>query len=107
MDNSCRSTLLTCLHNTLTLIIMKHTLIAFDTETLQGKVRHTLMGPEYGYVHVIKTTSADLEISLPINTLAHAGKSPARAVDDTKAVCQTLGTTLKQCLAFEVAEAGS
>ncbi len=86
---------------------MKHTLIAFDTETLQGKVRHTLMGPDYGYVHVIKTTSEDLEVSLPINSLAHASKSPAQAVDDTKAVCQALGTALKKCLAFEVAETSS
>ncbi len=86
---------------------MKHTLIAFDTETLQGKVRHTLMGPEYGYVHLIKTPSADLEVSLPINAVAHASKSPAQALGDIKAVCQALGTALKHCLAFEVAEAGN
>jgi hypothetical protein len=83
---------------------MKHTLIAFDTDTLQGKVRHTLMGPDYGYVHVVKTTDADIDLSLPVNALAHLGKSPEQAVADTKAVCQALGATLRKCLVFEVAE---
>lgn len=83
---------------------MKHTLIAFDTDTLQGKVRHTLMGPEYGYTHVIKTSGEDVDLSLPINALAHVSKSPEQAAADTKAVCQTLGVALRKCLVFEVAE---
>lgn len=83
---------------------MKYTLIAFDTDTLQGKVRHTLMGADYGYVHVVKTADEDIELSLPINSLAHLSKSSEQAAADTKAVCQTLGVGLKKCLVFELAE---
>jgi hypothetical protein len=86
---------------------MKHTLIVFDTDTLPGKVRHTLMGPEYGYVNVIKTTDEGIDLSLPVNALAHLGKSPEQATTDTKAVCQTLGIALRKCLVFEVAETNS
>jgi len=86
---------------------MKHTLIAFDTDTLPGKVRHTLMSPEYGYVNVMKTTDQEIDLSLPVNALAHVSKSPEQAVTDTKAVCQTLGVALRKCLAFEVAETHS
>ena len=86
---------------------MKHTLIAFDTDTLQGKVRHTLMGPEYGYLHVIKTANESIDLALPVNTLAHLSKSPAQAVTDTKAVCQALGAALRNYLVFEVAETQS
>jgi hypothetical protein len=86
---------------------MKHTLIAFDTDTLPGKVRHTLMGPDYGYVHVMKTTDEGIDLSLPVNALAHLSKSPEQAVNDTKAVCQALGVALRKCLVFEVAETHS
>jgi hypothetical protein len=84
---------------------MKHTLLAFDTDTAQGKVRHTLMGPEYGYIHVLNTTEKDFDLSLPVNALTHSGKSPEQAVTDTKAVCQALGVSLRKCLVFEVTEA--
>jgi hypothetical protein len=86
---------------------MKHTLLAFDTDALPGKVRLTLMGPEYGYLHVLNTTEKDIILSLPVNALAHLSKSPEQAVNDTKAVCQTLGVTLKKYLVFEVTEAHS
>lgn len=84
---------------------MKHILLAFDTDAQQGKVRHTLMGPEYGYMHVLNTTDEDMVLSLPINALTHASKSPEQATNDTKAVCQALGVALKKCLVFKVAEA--
>ncbi len=83
---------------------MKHTLLAFDSDA-QGKVRLTLMGPEYGYIHVLNTTDKDVVLSLPVNALTHHSKSPEQALSDTKAVCQGLGVALRKCLVFEVAEA--
>lgn len=86
---------------------MKHTLIAFDTDTLPGKVRNALMGPDYGYVNVMKTTDGGIDLALPFNALAHLSKSPEQAATDTKAVCQTLGVALSKFRVFEVAEAHS
>lgn len=83
---------------------MKYTLLAFDTDTLQGKVRFTLMSPEYGYINTLNTTDSDISVSLPVNALSHSSKSTEQAVNDIKAVCQTLGVTLKKHLAFEVTE---
>lgn len=83
---------------------MKHTMLAFESEA-QGKVRLTLMGPEYGYIHVLNTTDKDVVLSLPVNALTHSGKSPEQALNDAKAVCQALGVALKKCLVFEVTEA--
>jgi hypothetical protein len=86
---------------------MKHALLAFETDTFQGKIRHTLMSPEYGYTHVLNTTVTDFILSLPVNALAHSSKSPAQVVNDAKTVCQALGVVLKKCLVFEVTEAHS
>ncbi|UOR04914.1 hypothetical protein MUN82_18480 [Hymenobacter aerilatus] len=84
---------------------MKHTLLTFDTDTMQGKVRNTLMGPEYGYTHVVGTSEEDMAVSLPINVVAHLTKSPEQALTDVKAVCQTLNISLKKCAILEVTEA--
>ncbi|RPD44373.1 hypothetical protein DNI29_21960 [Hymenobacter sediminis] len=83
---------------------MKHTLLIFDTDTMQGKVRFTLMGPEYGYTHNLGTTEKDIVLPLPVNAVAHLTKSPAQALDDTKAICRVLGVDLKNCVVFEVTE---
>ena len=84
---------------------MKHTLLAFDTDSLPGKVRHTLMGSDYGYTHVLNTTDKEMVLSLPVNALVHLSKSPEQAIADTKAVCQLLGVALSKCVVFEVTEA--
>ncbi|MBO3270260.1 hypothetical protein F1C16_16855 [Hymenobacter sp. NBH84] len=84
---------------------MKHTLLTFDTDTMQGKVRNTLMGPEYGYTHVVGTTEEDLVVSLPINVVAHLTKSPEQALADVKAICQMLEISLKKCAILEVTQA--
>ncbi|MDF7815195.1 hypothetical protein [Hymenobacter sp. YC55] len=83
---------------------MKHTLLIFDTDAMQGKVRHTLMGPDYGYTHILGTTEQATSLPLPVNAVAHRAKSPEQALDDTKAICQLLGTTLKMCTVLEVTE---
>jgi len=83
---------------------MKHTLLTFDTDTMQGKVRNTLMGPEYGYTHFLETTEKDMVVSLPINVVAHLTKSPEQALNDVKAVCQTLDISLQKCAILEVTE---
>ncbi|OUJ69489.1 hypothetical protein [Hymenobacter crusticola] len=83
---------------------MKHTLLAFDTDSMPGKVRHTLMGPDYGYTHVLETTEKEMILSLPVNVVAHLTKSPAQALADTQAICQTLGIALKKCVVLEVTE---
>lgn len=83
---------------------MKHTLVIFDTDTLQGKVRHTLMGADYGYTHILGTTEQDIVLPLPVNAIAHLTKSPEQALEDTKTICQTLGIALKKCVVFEVTE---
>jgi hypothetical protein len=55
----------------------------------------------------MKTTDEGIDLSLPVNALAHLSKSPEQAVNDTKAVCQALGVALRKCLVFEVAETHS
>lgn len=83
---------------------MKHTLLTFDTNTLQGKVRNTLMGQDYGYTHMLETAGKDMAVSLPINVVAHLTKSPEQALNDVKEICQTLDISLEKCVVFEVAE---
>lgn len=83
---------------------MKHTLLIFDTDALQGRVRHTLMGSDYGYTHLLQTTEQDMALPMPVNAVAHLTKSPQQALVDALAICQGLGIALKKCVVFEVTE---